>query len=452
VQKSCPAIRWTAILLRNSVAQGLKETVMTSVKFVTVAFVLLCGVVNAAVAEAEDITGVLNVTKVIVENSQLVGDVTCTMTTTPCIQFGAPNVALRLNGHIITGPANPDDTTTCQPTSGPPLADGISNGTSAATSQPGVQIIGPGMVQKFRRHGILIFGAAGVSTKVTVRDLTSNHNCFSGLLTNGMSDSVIQNVVSVRNAANSGGAPCGGNCLVNSNNNHIVNSLFGGNGSPCAAALCSAPPTVASNNDFGLGLIGTSSNNLVEQNSITGNVNGILIQPGALGNVIRQNIAAGNPPGLVSRLYGPIGFDIKDEAPSNGGRNTFERNWCISYGGPGPSPCPNFPGVVPPAISALTATPNVLWPPNGSMKAVTIGVTVADDSDPAPACAITGVTSNESLDVSDWTLTGPLSVSLRADRSGRGVGRVYSIAVTCINASQLSTTAVVPVTVPHDQR
>lgn len=425
---------------------------MTSLRFAPVAFVLTCVLACAAVAQAEDVSGVLNVTKVIVENSQLVGDVTCTMTTTPCIQFGAPNIALRLNGHIITGPANPDDSTTCQPTSGPPPADGISNGASAATSQPGVQIIGPGMVQKFRRHGILIFGAAGVGTNVTVKNVTSNHNCFSGLLTNGMTDSIIENIVSVRNAANSGGAPCGGNCLVNSNNNHIMNSLFGGNGSPCAAALCAAPPTVASNNDFGIGLIGTSSNNLLEQNSITGNSNGILIQAGASGNIIRQNIAAGNPPSLVSRLYGPIGFDIKDEASSNGVRNTFERNWCITYGGPGPSPCPSLPAVVPPTISSLTATPNVLGPPNGKMVPVTVGVTVADDSDPAPACVITGVTSNEPLDVSDSTLTGPLSLSLRADRNGLGAGRVYSIRVTCTNASQLNATAVVTVAVPHDQR
>ena len=425
---------------------------MTSVRFASIAFVLMSVLACAEVAKAEDISGALGTTKVIAENSQLVGDVTCTMTTAPCIQFGAPNIVLRLNGHIITGPANPDDSTTCQPTSGPPLADGISNGTSAATSQPGVQIIGPGMVQKFRRHGILILGAAGVSTNVTVKDVTSHHNCFSGLLTNGMTDSTIEHIVSVRNAANSGGAPCGGNCLVNSNNNHIMNNLFGGNGSPCAAALCAAPPTVASNNDFGVGLIGTSSNNLIEQNSITGNANGILIQAGASGNVIRQNIAAGNPPSLVSRLYGPIGFDIKDEAASNGGRNTFERNWCISYGGPGPSPCPSLPAVVPPTISSLTATPNVLWPPNGKMVPVTIGVTVADDSDPAPACAITSVTGSEPLDVSDSTLTGPLSVSLRADRNGLGAGRVYSITVTCSNASQLSATAVVTVAVPHDQR
>ena len=309
------------------------------------------------------------------------------------------------------------------------------------------------MVQKFRRHGILILGAAGVGTNVTVKHITSHHNCFSGLLTNLMTDSVIEGVVSVRNAANSGGAPCGGNCLVNSHNNHIVSSLFGGNGSVCGAALCSAtPPTVLSNNDFGLGLIAGSSGNLVEGNSITGNSNGILIQANASGNTIRRNIAAGNPPSQVSRTYGPIGFDIKDEATMNGARNTFEGNWCITYSGPGPSPCPSLPAVVPPAISALTATPDVLWPPNGQMVPVTIGVTVTDDSDPAPACEITSVTDNEGSAASASSLTGPLSLNLRADRNGRGAGRIYSIAVTCTNASQLNSSAVVTVLVPHDRR
>jgi parallel beta-helix repeat protein len=429
-----------------------KEEFMTCVHFARFALLGLLVAAYAPPAAAEEISGTIALTKVIVEDSQLVGNVTCTMTTTPCIQFGAPNIALRLNGFTITGPANPDDTTTCNPTSGAPTSDGISNGTSAANSQPGVQIIGPGMVQKFRRHGILIVGAAGVSTNVTVKHITSHHNCFSGLLTNGMTDSVMEGIVSVRNAANSGAPPCGGNCLVNSNNNHVVNNLFGGNGSVCAAALCAAAPTVASNNDFGVGLIGTSRGNLIEHNSVTGNTNGILIQTGASGNTIRQNIAAGNPPSQVSRTYGPIGFDIKDEAATNGARNTFENNWCITYAGPGPSPCPSFPAVVPPTILALIATPNVLWPANQKMVPVTIDVTVSDDSDPAPVCQITGVTSNEPLGASDWISTASLSLMLRADRNGLGAGRTYSITVTCTNATQLSASASAIVSVPHDQR
>jgi len=426
---------------------------MTRAHLAWLAFIPLFVTAPATAARAEDLSGIIATTKIIFDDSQLVGNVTCTMTTAACIQFGAPNLTLRLRGFTITGTANPDDTTTCQPTSGPPLADGISNGTSPVNGQPGARIIGPGMVQKFRRHGILIVGAAGgVSTNVTVKDITSHHNCYSGLLTNGMTDSLIEGIVSVRNAANSGAAPCGGNCLVNSNNNHILNNVFGGNGSVCGAALCGAPPTVASNNDFGMGLIGTSSGNVIEHNTISGNANGILIQPLASANTIRGNIAAGNPPSQVSRTYGPIGFDIKDESGVNGARNTFERNWCISYSGPGPSPCPNLPVVRPPAITGLTATPNSLWPPNGKLIDVTIDVTVTDDNDPSPACQITGVTSNEALDASDWSQSGPLALSLRADRNGLGAGRTYAIEVTCTSASGLGASGSVTVVVPHDRR
>lgn len=136
----------------------------------------------------------------------------------------------------------------------------------------------------------------------------------------------------------------------------------------------------------------------------------------------------------------------------NGARNTFERNWCISYAGPGPSPCPIFPAVVPPTVVAISATPDVLWPSSGRMTSVTIDVTVMDDSDPAPACEIKSVTSNEPLNASDWNVTGPLSLDLRSDRNGLGTGRVYSIVVACTNASGLSASAEVTVLVPHDRR
>jgi hypothetical protein len=308
-------------------------------------FLLTIMFVRAACAE--DISGTIAITRTIFNDSQLVGNVSCTMTDGPCILFGAPGIKLSLNGFTITGPANPDDSTTCQPTSGLPPADGITNANTLVAptvSQTDVQILGPGMVEKFRRHGILIVGLAGVSTKATVKNITSHHNCFSGLLTNLMTDSVIEGIVSIRNAANSGAAPCGGNCLVSSNNNVIRKNQFSGNGSVGpTAAFTAAVATVASNNDFGVGLVGTSSGNLIENNSIGGNANGVLAQAGAAGNVIRSNIIAGNSPSQVTRDYGPIGFDIKDDSTTNGARNTIQGNQCVTYFGPGPSPCPNFP-------------------------------------------------------------------------------------------------------------
>ena len=308
---------------------------MRTSTLVFVGVLLSLGVVGVGTVRAEDISGTLTVTKVIFEDSRLVEDVTCTMTDSPCIDFGAPNIKLRLNGFTITGPASPDSTPSgslfCNLTSGAPGADGI-----RILNQVNSEILGPGMVQKFRRHGMLIVGTLGVATRAKVKQVTSHHNCFSGLLTNMMSDSTIEEIVSVRNANNSGTAPCGGNCLVNSHDNVIRRSVFGGNGS-----------VAASNNDFGIGLLLGSSSNLVEDNTITGNTNGILLQATATGNTIRRNVVAGNPPGQVSRDYGAaVGFDVKDESivAGDGTRNTFWRNWCVTYSGPGPAVCPNLPG------------------------------------------------------------------------------------------------------------
>jgi hypothetical protein len=112
-------------------------------------------------------------------------------------------------------------------------------------------------------------------------------------------------------------------------------NVYSGNGS-----ALSTLPTGASNN-FGVGLVGTSKDNLIEKNKIGGNLNGVLIAaPTQGGNVIRRNIIAGNPPVQVSKEFGAsIGADIQDlSAP---GTNTFEDNRCLTYAGAGPSPCPN---------------------------------------------------------------------------------------------------------------
>jgi hypothetical protein len=313
---------------------------------VSLLLLLLLTVFHGA-GRAEDISGTISATRTILNDSQLVGNVTCTMTDSPCIVFGASGIKLSLNGFTITGTANPDDSSTCQPTSGNPPTDGISTANVLVTppvSQTDVQILGPGMVQKFRRHGVFILGFPGISTKAIVKNITSHHNCFSGLMANTMTDSVIEGIVSIRNAVNSGAAPCGGNCIVISNNNVVRKSQFSGNGSVGpTATFTAATATVASNNDFGVGLIATSTGNLIENNSIGGNANGVLIQAGAAGNVIRSNVIAGNSPSQVTRDYGPIGFDIKDESTTNGARNTIQGNQCLTYFGSGPSPCPNFP-------------------------------------------------------------------------------------------------------------
>ena len=51
----------------------------------------------------------------------------------------------------------------------------------------------------------------------------------------------------------------------------------------------------------------------------------------------------------------------------------------------------------------------------------------------------------------DWQITDALTVNLRAERSGSGGDRVYTLGVQCPDASGNSAQKTVAVTVPHDQ-
>jgi parallel beta-helix repeat protein len=115
-------------------------------------------------------------------------------------------------------------------------------------------------------------------------------------------------------------------------------NTYYGNG----AAKSKNSPTAPNSNNFGVGLVGSSKDNLIENNKIGGNLNGVYIASPA-GNVIRRNIIAGNPPVQVSDSFGKsIGADIQDESPM-GTDNTFEENYCLTYAGKtDPAPCPNI--------------------------------------------------------------------------------------------------------------
>src|SRR5262249_30461849 len=101
-------------------------------------------------------------------------------------------------------------------------------------------------------------------------------------------------------------------------------------------------------------------------------------------------------------------------------------------------------------VTSLTAKPNVLWPPNDRMVPVTVTASASGCGATAATCKIVSVTSNEPA-AGDSTITGDLTVNLRARRSGDGKGRVYTITVRCTDAAGNSTTKTVNVTVPHDQ-
>jgi len=108
----------------------------------------------------------------------------------------------------------------------------------------------------------------------------------------------------------------------------------------------------------------------------------------------------------------------------------------------------------PPAITGLSASPDLLWPPNHRMVPVVVEASVVDRCDAAAACRITSVSSDEPERGfgPDWVVTSGLTVSLRAERSGRGPGRVYTITVECGDGAGNRTRGTVTVSVPHDRR
>jgi hypothetical protein len=110
----------------------------------------------------------------------------------------------------------------------------------------------------------------------------------------------------------------------------------------------------------------------------------------------------------------------------------------------------------PPVITRIAATPSTLWPPNHKLVLVGIRVLARDVCGPVTS-KIVSVTSNEPENglgdgdtASDWQITGDHRVLLRAERSGRGNGRTYTITIEASDESNNATTGQVTVVVPHD--
>jgi len=155
--------------------------------------------VSVGSVQASDIGGTISTTLIVTEDSQLVDDVTCTVTGAPCIAIAGPNVTLELNGFTMTGQANAQ--TACA--GGAPSFS--ENGIDVESQTGGgISIHGPGLIQRFRGPGIFLHN----SNRVTVTGVIVSTNCFSGILVGGGSEHQISGNVSVRNG--NPVAPCGG--------------------------------------------------------------------------------------------------------------------------------------------------------------------------------------------------------------------------------------------------
>jgi predicted outer membrane repeat protein len=104
-----------------------------------------------------------------------------------------------------------------------------------------------------------------------------------------------------------------------------------------------------------------------------------------------------------------------------------------------------------PVITSLSATPNILSPPNHKMVPIAISAAATDICDPNPQSKIISVTSNEP-GAGQYQITGNLTLNVQSDRNGGGNGRIYTIMVEARDVSGNASAKSVTVTVPKGNK
>lgn len=109
-----------------------------------------------------------------------------------------------------------------------------------------------------------------------------------------------------------------------------------------------------------------------------------------------------------------------------------------------------------PVISNVSVDPSVLWPVNHKMRNVAVTYSSTDNC-PGTVTCVLSVTSNEAVNSAgdgntspDWEIVNNQSVKLRAERSGTGTGRIYTITIRCTDRAGNTGVATTTVMVPHD--
>jgi hypothetical protein len=112
---------------------------------------------------------------------------------------------------------------------------------------------------------------------------------------------------------------------------------------------------------------------------------------------------------------------------------------------------------------ACSVTPSALWPPNHKMVDVNASVSVNDATSGAAGFKLAAALSNEpdnglgdgdtANDIQGFVLGTPDTAGqVRAERSGKGSGRVYTLSYTGMDQAGNSASCSPTVSVPHDRR
>jgi hypothetical protein len=114
---------------------------------------------------------------------------------------------------------------------------------------------------------------------------------------------------------------------------------------------------------------------------------------------------------------------------------------------------------IPPIVDAHV-TPSTLWPPNHKLVSVRANLHI-DDCGPVTVSLVSVTSSEPDNGTGDGDTVGDvqgadfgtadLDFQVRAERSGGGSGRVYTVVYKVVDSAGLETTASTTINVPHDQ-